>query len=75
MMTMTFLPFVVFWALIFVGRSELGFKGITFCIVIWVGLLLGFTKLSLPSGYFVAAQALIDVILILVIFGGDIHIR
>ena len=74
-MTMMFLPFVVFWVLMFVGRSELGFKGITFCIVIWVGLFLGFTKLSLPSYYFVAAQALIDAILILVIFGGDIRIR
>ncbi|UCG84069.1 MAG: hypothetical protein JSW38_04425 [Dehalococcoidia bacterium] len=54
------------------GRSELGFKGVTFCIVLWVGLLLGFMKLGLPSYWFVAAQALIDAILIIVILGGDL---
>jgi hypothetical protein len=32
-------------------------------------------KLSLPSYWFVAAQALIDAILIIIIFGGDIRIR
>jgi hypothetical protein len=32
-------------------------------------------KLSLPSYWFVAAQSLIDAILIIVIFGGDIRIR
>jgi len=68
-------PFVAFWILVFIGRSELGFKGITFCIVLWVGLLLGFMKLSLPSYWFVGAQSLIDAILIIVIFGGDIRIR
>ncbi len=69
------IPFIAFWMLIFIGRSELGFKGISFCIVLWVVLLLGFVKLSLPSYWFVAAQALIDAILIVVIFGGDIRIR
>ncbi len=68
-------PFIAFWILVFIGRSELGFKGITFCIVLWFGLLLGFMKLSLPSYWFVGAQSLIDAILIIVIFGGDIRIR
>ena len=72
---MMFLPFIAFWVLVFIGRSELGFKGITFCIVLWVGLLLGFMKLSLQSYWFVGAQSLIDAILIIVIFGGDIRIR
>ncbi len=70
-----FLPFVAFWILVFIGRSKLGFKGITFCIVLWVGLLLGFMKPSLPSYWFVGAQSLIDAIIIIVIFGGDIRIR
>ncbi len=72
---MLFSPFIAFWIIIFVGGSELGFKGITFCIVLWVGLLLGFMKLSLPSYWFVGAQSLIDAILIIGIFGGDIRIR
>ena len=69
------IPFIAFWVLIFTGRSELGFKGISFCIALWIVLLFGFVKLSLPSYWFVAAQALIDAILIIVIFGGDIRIR
>jgi hypothetical protein len=68
-------PFIAFWVLIVTGRSELGFKSITFCIVLWIVLLLGFVKLSLPPYWFVTAQALIDAILIIVIFGGDIRIR
>jgi hypothetical protein len=72
---MMWLPFIAFWVLVFTGRSELGFKGASFCIAIWVVLLLGFVKLSLPPYWFVAAQALIDAILIIVIFGGDIRIR
>jgi hypothetical protein len=69
------IPFILFWVLIVTGRSELGFKGITFCVMLWIGLLLGFMKLSLPSYWFVGAQSLIDAILIIVIFGGDIRIR
>ncbi|MHC4532991.1 MAG: hypothetical protein ACYS6K_03475 [Planctomycetota bacterium] len=72
---MMWLPFIGFWVLVFTGRGELGFKGITFCIVLWFCLLFGFVKLSLPPYCFVAAQALVDAILIIVIFGGDIRIR
>jgi len=68
------IPFIAFWVLIFLGRSELGFKGVTFCIVLWVGLFLGFMMLSIPSLYFIAAQSLIDAILIIVIFGRDFRI-
>ncbi|MHC4460099.1 MAG: hypothetical protein ACYS6W_04145 [Planctomycetota bacterium] len=69
-----FSPFIAFWVLVFIGRSELGFKGVTFCIVLWVGLYLGFMKLSIPGYYFVAAQSLIDAILFIVIFGQDFRI-
>ena len=72
---MWWIPLAVFWVLIFIGRSELGFKGITFCILLWIGLLLGFAMLGLPQYWFTAAQALIDAILIIIIFGGDIRIR
>ena len=51
--------------------AQIAMKGCYFRI----GLLLGFMKLSLPSYWFVAAQSLIDAILIIVIFGGDIRIR
>jgi len=72
---MMVIPFATFWVLIFIGKSELGFKGVVFCVLLWLGLLIGCTMLSLPSYWFIAAQALIDIILIIVIFGGDIRIR
>jgi hypothetical protein len=72
---MMVIPFAFFWALIFIGRSELGFKGVAFFIALWLCLLIGFMMLHLPSYCFVAAQALMDVVLIIIIFGGDIRIR
>ena len=68
-------PFVAFWILIFLGREDLGLKGILAFVVIWAGLMAGFMYLSVPSYYFAAAQAFLDIILVLLIFGRDIRIR
>ena len=72
---MRLIPLATFWALIFIGKSELGFKGVVFWILLWLGLLVGFMMLNLPSYWFTAAQALIDAVLIIIIVGGDIRIR
>jgi hypothetical protein len=69
------LPFIAFWILIIIGRSELGFKGVIFCILLWFGLLVGFFTLGISPYWFITAQALFDAILVVVIFGGDIRIR
>ncbi|MBN1787059.1 MAG: hypothetical protein JW806_01540 [Sedimentisphaerales bacterium] len=69
------LPFLIFWVLIFLGKNELGLKGVLISIAIWGGLLLGFAMLNISPYLFVVAQVILDIILILVIFGGDIRIR
>ncbi len=69
------IPFLLFWLLIFLGREELGLKGGLIALAIWAGLLIGFFALSISPYIFVAAQAILDVVLILIIFGGDIKIR
>ena len=69
------LPFLVFWAIIFLARRELGWRGVSICIGIWAALFLGFTYVGISPYVFVAAQALFDCILILVVFKGDISIR
>ncbi len=69
------LPFIAFWALLFFGRSELGTKGILVCIGLWVALLAGPICLETSPYYFTAGQAFIDIVLILIIFKGDIPIR
>lgn len=69
------IPLVLFWILLFLGREELGFKGIFISIVIWLGLLLG--SVFTTGGFlyfFTAAIALLDIVLLIVIFGGDINI-
>ena len=72
---MFILVVVLFWALIFYGREELGLKGILISVGIWASLLLGSLCLQAPGYYFISAMAMFDIILILIIFGGDIRIR
>jgi len=69
------IPFILFWVLIFLGREDLGLKGGLIAVAIWAALLIGFFALSISPYFFVSAQAILDVVLILIIFGGDIKIR
>jgi len=68
-------PFLLFWILIFIGRDELGLKGAAISIAIWLALLLGCSLTGLSPYIFVAMQALIDIVLLIIIFGKDIRIR
>ena len=72
---MFILVVVLFWALILYGREELGLKGILISVGIWASLLLGSMYLQGAGYYLFSAMALLDIILILMIFGGDIRIR
>ncbi len=67
--------FLLFWVLLFVARQELQIKGIAICIAIWLGLLIGFIVSRTSPAIFAAAQSLLDIGLILYVFGGDIQIR
>ena len=69
------IPFVVFWLLVFLGRGELGFKGVLLAVAVWGALLAGLMATSLPPYFLVAAQVVLDVVLILVVFGRDVRIR
>ena len=69
------IPFILFWILIVIGREELGFKGIIISVIIWIALLLVciFFR-GISPYYFIAANALLDIVLLIVIFGSDINI-
>ena len=69
------LPFIVFWLLLYLNRKELGIKWIVILIGIWIGLLAGLAYLAISPYIFIIAESLIDIILILVLLGGDIRIR
>ena len=68
-------PFFLFWILIAVCFRDLGRRSACVFILLWFALFVGFQYLGISPYWFVAAQALIDIILILRIFGGDIRIR
>ncbi len=69
------LPFLFFWIIILLGRDELGYRGFSFCALLWVALLVVCVLLGISPYVFVALQALIDIVLLLVIFSRDINIR
>ena len=66
---------MVFWLIVFLARGELGWRGIATCVGIWLALLIGFIYAGISPYLFMTAQALLDCILIVVIFKGDIPIR
>ena len=72
---MMLMPLSLFWGIMLFGRSILGWKGVLVCISIWFIFLIGFNLLGLSPYYFVGFQALFDIILIMVIMGGDVTIR
>lgn len=69
------IPIFLFWVLIILGRSTLGWKGILFCVFLWLVSLIVSSSIGLSPYYFIVFQVLFDIILILVIFGGDLTIR
>ena len=73
MILISLTPFIVFWVLMHLGREELGLKGIIISILIWMGLRVGSSFLGLPY-LFVSAEALLDVVLLFIIFGGNMNV-
>jgi len=74
MILVPIIPFAAFWVLILLGRSDLGLKVVLVCIAIWAGLLYAFVSFEMLSYFCVVVQAVFDIILILIIFGGDIRL-
>ena len=71
---MTLIALLLFPILLYLGREELGIKGILIFIGIWAALFIGLPALGLSSYFFIVAQVLIDIILVIVVFGGDIKL-
>jgi len=68
-------PFIIFWVFVFLARKELGWRWTLIVVGIWCGLLAAFMYSGLSPYLFVAAQAVLDAILIIAFFKGDIRIR
>jgi len=69
------IPFLLFLILLYLGREELGFKWILILFCACLILPLGFSALGISPYFFTAILAIVDVVLIMIIFGGNITIR
>ena len=69
------IPLVLFFVLLFACREDLELKGILILLGIW-GAGLAVCALTGVSAYiFTGFEALLDIVLILMFFGGDVRIR
>ena len=69
------IPFILFWVLIVLGYGEIGTRWTLVLILLWFLLLGGFMALGVSPYLWVGVQSFIDIILILAVFKGDLHIR
>ena len=69
------LPFIIFWVIVVLCRKEMGWRWTGVVVAVWLGLFLAFFYSGLNSYYFVGAQALLDAILLVVIFKDSVGIR
>jgi hypothetical protein len=69
------IPFILFWVLILLFREELGVKGLLISIIIWAGLLIGCATFKISPYLFVSAQAIYDIVLLIMLVGGNVRIR
>jgi len=69
------LPFAIFCVVIIAGRKELGWKGVAIFVAIWAALLLGVAVSEIDAHFFVAGQAILDVVLISTIYLGFTRLR
>jgi hypothetical protein len=68
---------IAFWVLLIAGRvlDELGTKSSAIFVVLWLAGLLGLRYVPYGTVLFMSFVALLDVVLVLLIFKRDIRIR
>lgn len=69
------IPLTAFWALIYFGRDDLQSRTIIIVISIWMISGAVVFLADVPSTVFAAVEAMLDIFLVLIIFGGDMKIR
>jgi hypothetical protein len=65
---------ILFCVLLVWGRNELGLTWIAVSLLIFLGALGICIWLNIAPGYFMAFAAVVDIALVLKIFGGDVYI-
>ncbi len=70
-----FIAHVVFWAVLLVGARGLGLRAVAVFALLWIGGFVG--ARWLPGGDFLFASyaAVLDIVLVLLVFRGDVSLR
>jgi hypothetical protein len=63
---------VLFWVLVYLAKDELSGKWSGFFAVLWIGLLAIFLGLELNIYIFIIISIVLDIVLVLAVFGGDL---
>ena len=66
---------ILFCVLLICGRNELGLTGIAVAMLTFFAAFGACAWLNISPGYFMAFAAVLDIVLVLKIFGGDIQLR
>jgi hypothetical protein len=67
---------IVFWALILlgVGSGELGIKGAAVFVTVWLAAYIGLPLVSFGSLFLTPLVAVLDVVLVFLVFKGDVRL-
>jgi hypothetical protein len=67
---------LVFWVLIAIGAGsrELGLKAVALFVVMWLAGFFGLPRLSLGAMLFSPYTAVLDIVLVFLIFKGDVKL-
>jgi hypothetical protein len=66
---------ITFWVLIVVGWDDLGPLRIGVLVAIWIGGLLGLSHIPFGAGLFVPLVAVLDIVLVFMVFKGDVRLH
>jgi len=71
------LPFIAFFVLLIAGvwMGDLSIKQALIFVGVWAIGIVVFSQLGWPRGFFVGVEVVLDIILVLKIFGSDIRIN
>jgi len=68
-------PLVAFWALIYFGKDDMQPTTVKVFIALWVIALVSVFLFGWTHTVFPAIEAMLDIVLVLIVFGGDMKIR
>lgn len=68
---------VAFWAMLAIGAAfgEIGWRGVCGFVLLWVGGVFGLPQLSSTAGMLVSSYvAVLDIVLVFLVFKGDVRL-